>query len=82
MEHIDDDDEEEEEEEKKKKKKRVSYFLYNMKLSHFILLFMPWSEMTIKFWVIVQRYPFPNGVVGGLIPAVKSSLYLMEETKN
>jgi len=34
------------------------------------------SEMTLDYWVIVERYPFPNGVVGGLIPTLKSSLYL------
>ena len=28
--------------------------------------------------VIVERYTFPNGVVGGSIPAVKSSLYVVE----
>jgi hypothetical protein len=37
--------------------------------------------MTLNYQVIVERYPFPNGVVGGLIPAVKSSLYLTEEEK-
>ena len=35
--------------------------------------------MTLNYWVIVERYPFLNEVVGGLIPVVKSSLYL---TKN
>ena len=33
--------------------------------------------MTLHYWVIVERYSFPNGVVGDSIPAVKSSLYLM-----
>ena len=32
--------------------------------------------MILNYWVIVERYPFPNGVVGGSIPALKSSLYL------
>ena len=35
------------------------------------------SEMTLNYQVIVERYPFPNGVVGGSILVVKSSLYLM-----
>ena len=39
-----------------------------------------WSEMAQNYWVIVERYPFPNGVVGGSISAVKSSLYLTEKT--
>ena len=34
--------------------------------------------MTLNYWVLVERYPFPNGVVGGSIPIVESSLYLME----
>jgi hypothetical protein len=29
--------------------------------------------------VIVKRYPFPNGVVGDSILAMKSSLYLTEK---
>jgi hypothetical protein len=29
--------------------------------------------------LIVERYPFPYGVVGGLISAAKSSLYLTEQ---
>ena len=28
--------------------------------------------------MIVERYPFPNGVVGGSTPVVKSPLYLMK----
>ena len=39
------------------------------------------SEMTLNYWMIVERYLFPNGVVGGLIPVVKPSPYLMEEKK-
>jgi hypothetical protein len=35
--------------------------------------------MTLNYWVIMERYPFLNGVVGGLIPVVKSSLYLTEK---
>ena len=35
--------------------------------------------MTLNYQVIVERYPFLDGVVvGGLILVVKSSLYLME----
>ena len=30
----------------------------------------------------MERHPFPNGVVGGSIPVVKSSLYLIEEENN
>ena len=33
-------------------------------------------KMTLNYRVIVNRYPFPNGVVVGSIPTVKSSLYL------
>ena len=29
--------------------------------------------MTLDYRVIVERYPISNGVVGGSIPAVKSS---------
>ena len=32
------------------------------------------SKMTLNYQVIVERYSFPNEVVGGLIPTVKSSL--------
>ena len=38
------------------------------------------SEMTLNCRVTVKRYPFPNGVVGGSIPAVKFSLCLTEKT--
>ena len=37
-----------------------------------------WSEMTLNYWVIVERYPFSNGVVGGSIFVLESSLYLTE----
>jgi hypothetical protein len=37
------------------------------------------SEMTLNYWVIVERYPFPNGVVGNLIPAANSSPYSIEQ---
>ena len=40
---------------------------------------LPWSEMTLNYRVIVERYTFPNEVVGGSISDVKSSLYLMEK---
>ena len=36
------------------------------------------SELILNYWVIVKRYPFPTGVVGGSIPAVKASLDLTE----
>jgi hypothetical protein len=32
------------------------------------------SEMTLNYWVAVDMYPFSNGVVGGSIPIVRSSL--------
>ena len=32
--------------------------------------------MTLNYCVVVERHSFLNGVVGGLIPIVKSSLYL------
>jgi hypothetical protein len=35
--------------------------------------------MILNYWVIVERYPIMNGVVGGLILAVKSSLYLTKK---
>jgi hypothetical protein len=35
--------------------------------------------MTLNYWVIVEGYPFSNGVVCGSTPAVKSSLYFMEK---
>ena len=37
-------------------------------------------EMIINYRVIVERYPFSNGVVGGSNPVVKSSLYLTGQT--
>ena len=37
--------------------------------------------MILNYWVIVERYPFLNEVVGGSIPAVKSSIYLLEKKK-
>ena len=36
-------------------------------------------EVTLNYMVIVDMYPFLNGVVGNSVPTVKSSLYL---TKN
>ena len=39
-----------------------------------------WPETTLNHRVIVERYSFPYEIVGGSIPTVKSSLYLMEET--
>ena len=36
--------------------------------------------MALNYWVIVERYPFLNGVTGGSIPIVKFSLYLMGKT--
>ena len=35
--------------------------------------------MTLNYRVIVERYLFPNEVVGASIPTVKSSLYLTEK---
>ena len=37
--------------------------------------------MTLTYQVIVDRYLFPNEVVGGLIPTVKPSLCLIGEKK-
>jgi hypothetical protein len=31
--------------------------------------------MTLNYWVIVERFPFLNGVVGSSIPTMKSFLY-------
>jgi hypothetical protein len=39
------------------------------------------SEMILNYQVIVERYPFMNGVVGGSIPFMKSFLYFMEKKK-
>ena len=38
------------------------------------------SMMTLNYQVIVERYPFSNGVVGSSILVVKSSLYLIGKT--
>ena len=38
-----------------------------------------WYEMTLNYRVIVERYPFPNGVIGSSIPVVKTSRYLTEK---
>jgi hypothetical protein len=35
--------------------------------------------MILNHYVIVERYPFFNGVVGSSIHVVKSSLYLMKK---
>jgi hypothetical protein len=37
--------------------------------------------MTLNYQVIVERYPFLNGVVGGSLPTMKSSLYLTRKKK-
>ena len=37
------------------------------------------SEMTLDYRLIVMRYSFLNEVVGGSIPAMKSSLHLMDK---
>ena len=37
------------------------------------------SEMSLNYQLIVERYSFFNGVVGGLNPTAKSSLYLTGE---
>jgi hypothetical protein len=43
-----------------------------------ILRIVPYiqSRMTLSCQVIVERNPFPNGVVGGSTHVVKTSLYL------
>ena len=38
------------------------------------------SDTTLNYRVVVERYPFPNGVVGGSIPVERSSLYLTGKT--
>jgi hypothetical protein len=38
-----------------------------------------WSKMNLNYWVILERYTFLNGVVGGSFSAVKSSIFLMEK---
>ena len=35
---------------------------------------LAWFQMTLNYRVIVERYPFPVGVVNGSSPAVKSPL--------
>ena len=35
--------------------------------------------MTLTYQVIMEKYSFSNGVVGGSTPAMKSSLYLTEK---
>jgi hypothetical protein len=35
--------------------------------------------MTLTYWMIMERYLFSNEMIGDSIPAVKSSLYLMEK---
>jgi hypothetical protein len=40
-----------------------------------------WSKMTLNYRVIVERYPFPNEVVGGSISDLISSVYLTGEKK-
>ena len=47
-----------------------------------ILYLCDGSEMTLNYWMIVERYSFLNGVVCGSIPFMKSSLYLMGEKKS
>jgi hypothetical protein len=37
--------------------------------------------MTLHYWMVVERYPSPNGVVGSPIPIIKSSLYLTGKEK-
>jgi hypothetical protein len=46
--------------------------------SHFIYCLISF-EMTLNYLVIVERYPFLNGVVIDSILAVKSSLYLTKK---
>lgn len=38
------------------------------------------SEMTLNYQVIVERYPFLHGLVGGSVPNVKVYLYLTKKT--
>ena len=40
------------------------------------------SKMILNYRVIVEKYPCLNGVVGSLIPTVKSSLYLTGQKQN
>ena len=47
---------------------------------HTISMFLGWmKEMTLNYLVIVEWYPFMNEVLGSLIPAMKSSLYLTKK---
>ena len=39
------------------------------------------SKMTLNYRVIVERYPFPNELLGSSIIAIKSSLYLTKKTR-
>ena len=41
-----------------------------------MLMTWHWSKMSLNYRVIVERYPFLNGMVGNSIHVVKSSLYL------
>ena len=38
------------------------------------------SEMTLNYWMIMERHPFSNGLVGGSNPTVISSFYFTEKT--
>ena len=40
------------------------------------------SEMILNYRVIVERYPFSNGVVGGLIPVVTGKIKTIKNKKN
>ena len=51
----------------------------NSKRAKSLFIHVCWSEMTLKYEVIVERYPFSSGVVGGSIHVVKSSPYLREK---
>ena len=44
-----------------------------------MMSYSTWSEVTLNCQVVVEKYTFSNGVVSGLIPVVKSSLYLTEK---
>ena len=39
------------------------------------------SKMTLNYQVDVERYPFPNEVVGGSISVMKYSLYLTKKAR-
>ena len=49
--------------------------------ANFLTSLHPRSEITLNYRAMVERYPFSNGVVGGLIRVVKFSLYLTERGK-